>query len=581
MKQRVPFLLLALTLAWHTTAAQTTWTGTTNTNWSIGTNWSAGVPDATDDVTIPDVANDPVIMGGTAAVANSVSVNTSASLTINDMGSLTINGSSTHSGFTAGLYNEGTVENRGDIIIGSTASVGNYGIWNLAAFDNNSGGEISIDRSSFIGLYNVSGTFTNAAKITIGAVASVSNLGIRNEAAFGNNSGGEISIDRSSIVGLWNRSGTFTNAAKITIGAVASVGANGIRNDAAFGNNSGGEISIDRSSSRGLYNVSGTFTNAAKITIGAVASVGAYGIFNDAAFDNNACATLTNFAPFYNSNTFNNSGLFTSNTLGAHTNSGFTNNGILGYPQGNLIPNVTNNDVIAAPISGGCPVPNALTLGGSVSFIADANWYLDAALTQIAGTYNQAANTFTPTNSFPLNVATTVYFNITDNANGCPRLVSVLMTVTAACCIAPTFTACPTTGVSVNTPTNACTAVATYTATANGTTPTLTYAFTNATTGNGSGTGSGSTFNRGVTNVVITATNACGAPTCAFTVTVVDNVKPVITCPANATIAADANCSGTVGTRTLASKSDNCTASGSITEMQSPAAATTPPKSSP
>jgi len=58
--------------------------------------------------------------------------------------------------------------------------------------------------------------------------------------------------------------------------------------------------------------------------------------------------------------------------------------------------------------------------------------------------------------------------------------------------------------------------------------------------------------------------------TCTFTVTLKDATKPVITCPANSIVAADANCSGTVGAWSVLTKTDNCTASGSITESQSP-----------
>jgi hypothetical protein len=221
-------LLFGLLMCAALLQAQTTWMGTVSTDWSVPGNWSAGVPTASTDAVIPDVTNDPVITGGTAALAKSVHVQTSAALTINAMGSLTINGSATFGIFTAGFYNEGTVSNSGNLTIGSTAAVGTRGIVNDATFNNNNGGEISIDRSTAAGLHNVYGTFTNAAKITIGAVAPVGSRGIINQNIFNNNSGGEISIDRSSINGLDNV-GTFTNAAKITIGAVGAVGTEGIK----------------------------------------------------------------------------------------------------------------------------------------------------------------------------------------------------------------------------------------------------------------------------------------------------------------------------------------------------------------
>ena len=54
----------------------------------------------------------------------------------------------------------------------------------------------------------------------------------------------------------------------------------------------------------------------------------------------------------------------------------------------------------------------------------------------------------------------------------------------------------------------------------------------------------------------------------------IDNIPPVITCPANQTVAANSNCGSSVGIRVLVSKTDNCTASSGITESQTPAAFT-------
>ncbi len=414
------------------------WTGAIGTDWNTPCNWSpACVPTAADDVKIPDAANDPVI--SSAAEAKSVHVQTGAMLTNNS--SLTVNGSFPMPSLTNGFANEGTVENNGSLVIGNTSNSGDFGLLNFATFNNNTGGDIHIDRSSSIGLRNYSGTFTNAANITVGAMASVGNYGILNEATF-NSVGGEIHIDRSFQAGMWNYSGTFTNAANITIGAIAPVGLYVLINMATFNNNVGGAIQLDRSSDAALINNKGIFTNAAKITVGTVAPVGNYGLQNGGlfsstpTFNNNACGEILTNYPVSNEsgNAFSNAGLLTSNTTGAHTNDGtFTNNGILDYPQGNPIPNVVNNDVVVAPITGVCSIPNALTLGGSVSFTAASTWYFDAGLTQTAGAYNQATNTFTPISSFPQGAATTVYLSISDNANGCPRTVSLRVTLTGGC----------------------------------------------------------------------------------------------------------------------------------------------------
>ena len=82
-------------------------------------------------------------------------------------------------------------------------------------------------------------------------------------------------------------------------------------------------------------------------------------------------------------------------------------------------------------------------------------------------------------------------------------------------------------------------------------------------------------FPLGTTTVSATAANGQSPDAnCSFTVTVVDNQGPVVTCPANQTVNAGATCTGTVGSWSAVSVSDNCTPSGSITVSQMPAPAT-------
>jgi hypothetical protein len=131
----------------------------------------------------------------------------------------------------------------------------------------------------------------------------------------------------------------------------------------------------------------------------------------------------------------------------------------------------------------------------------------------------------------------------------------------ASCsCVPPTFTACPTNKTAF-TASNACTAVVDYTATADGSPASvITYALTGVTPGSGNGIGIGTAFNKGVTTVTLTATNDCGAPTCQFTVTVTDNVKPIISCPANRTVNVDQDLCSSVQTYDVTA-TDNCSAS--------------------
>ncbi|MBK8557233.1 MAG: HYR domain-containing protein [Lewinellaceae bacterium] len=71
--------------------------------------------------------------------------------------------------------------------------------------------------------------------------------------------------------------------------------------------------------------------------------------------------------------------------------------------------------------------------------------------------------------------------------------------------------------------------------------------------------------------VTLTADDGNGnTASCNFTVTLKDVTPPVIVCPANMTVAADANCSGVVGTHSPVSVSDNCTANPTVTQSPAP-----------
>ncbi|WP_165903855.1 DUF4394 domain-containing protein [Hymenobacter gummosus] len=89
-------------------AAGLTWTGALSTDWGTAGNWSpAQVPTATDNVTIPDVTNDPVVSN--AQQAASVALTSGATLTTANGGTLTVNGSFTNNGGTTLGSGTGTV----------------------------------------------------------------------------------------------------------------------------------------------------------------------------------------------------------------------------------------------------------------------------------------------------------------------------------------------------------------------------------------------------------------------------------------------------------------------------------------
>ena len=364
--------LTALLLGGLTTQAQTTWTGTTDSEWTTPANWSAGVPDANDDVTIPNVTNDPVI--STAAVAGSIRINPGGLLTINAAASLTT------TPVTSQNFVDGTLVNYGTFTVTAGTNIQDC-------------------------LYNT-GTVQNKPTGTM-----------RLNGAWGN--------------GIWNfPSGIVTNEGTLILGDELLTGTSGILNLGTLTNTTTGLLQIDRSRGNGIANTD-SVTNSGVITIGSLGVPGANAILNinaDATFTNEACGIIRAFANVLNSGgTLTNKGYLFVNSANPYPETGIapaTNDGIIAYPQGNPIPNVTNNDLIVAPVSGCEPtVLPALQIGGSNSFTAGGTWYQDEALTQVAGTYNPGTNAFTATN---LAAGThTLYFAATDNANGCTRTVSI------------------------------------------------------------------------------------------------------------------------------------------------------------
>jgi hypothetical protein len=88
--------------------------------------------------------------------------------------------------------------------------------------------------------------------------------------------------------------------------------------------------------------------------------------------------------------------------------------------------------------------------------------------------------------------------------------------------------------------------------------PNYTYVFTGVTAGSGTGTGSGSVFNKGVTNVTVTANNTSGSVNYSFDVTVIDSIAPVIAID-GLTVITNNGCTATAVLLPQPGISDNCT----------------------
>ncbi len=386
-----------------------TWTGAKNNVWNEACNWTPiGVPSATNDVVIPSgTLNEPTLSVNNAS-ASTVEVQSGATFTIATGGKLELNRISTMlSASSPTFYNNGTVDNRGKIVMGNLNTIGSIGLANYSTFNNISGGEIIIDNTIQIALFTLSGNFNNEAKITIGANSYSGISGITNdESTFNNNPGGEIIIDRTEYGIRNNEESVFSNNAKITLGANSPIQTSGIDNryTGYFNNNASGIITIDRTGQKGIWNaLNSTFTNYGKITIGENASESINGVHNSSNFINSQCAELKLIrGDFLNSATYSTSNagyILVSDSL---KNEGtFTNDGILKYgvQTNNSIVNTANSSVIVNDT-----LSSIFAYGGTFNGIVNGI-FKDEAATNLAGTFT-APNGFTPSSTLPLGVQT-------------------------------------------------------------------------------------------------------------------------------------------------------------------------------
>ncbi|MES2332153.1 MAG: LamG-like jellyroll fold domain-containing protein [Bacteroidota bacterium] len=191
--------------------------------------------------------------------------------------------------------------------------------------------------------------------------------------------------------------------------------------------------------------------------------------------------------------------------------------------MGGTLPGVPLSKTFTIENTGNAPLLLTGILGSGVQ---GANFGINGAPTFPATITPGSTATFTV--SFLANAVGTYNLTVNATSNDCDEANYSFVVQAAVTCSMPVFTTSPT-ATSVFAAAGLCNAVVNYTALVSGIPePGLTYTFTGATTGSGSGTGSGSVFNKGVTTVMITATNVCGTASMSFTVTVADNQFPAL-----------------------------------------------------
>jgi hypothetical protein len=269
-------LFIGLLLLFSFQSFGQTWTGAVSSDWFTAGNWDGNmVPNSTSSLYIPPTDNNPVISGSTAFCQRIYNV---ATLTITASGIFNIT--------VDNLDNFGIINNNGTINIEGDGITSYFGIYNNGTINNNMGGSININNISSSGFAfknNPSSDVFNKGVINIGNISIGGKIGIENYGNFNNEIGGQISVNRTTIAGI-NSNGVFNNQSILKIGNIANVGNVGL-STFTFNNMANGQIYIDRADNYGI-NYAGVFNNDAVIKIGEILPIpysvnGYLGIFNN------------------------------------------------------------------------------------------------------------------------------------------------------------------------------------------------------------------------------------------------------------------------------------------------------------
>lgn len=451
------FLFVSLT-------AQNTWLGG-NSHWHNPKKWSYGhVPTVNESVLIE--TGTATVLSGQSAYANRVEVYGSGGLTIEQNGSLTIDGLTSglvHGLFTSGdisiggrlsvkdigsgdgINNSGSgtflIQEGGQVSIRdidsdgiwtnstlinegylSVRNVNNHGIMNYGDIENT--GNLYIQYANG-GLYCWSdGNLTNRGNLTIQWVEKA--IYLRSNSYGINHNSGLITIKHAYSYGiqLGNDNNTFFNLGTINIDVGDQL--EGISNNDFFANYLYGAININ-SAYIGIVNHSdGTFQNNGEVSVGS--DMAAWSIWNEGELINFSFGELATSYKWINraNSSWENEGFWHHNTAANATNDGqLINTGLIEDNQGTF-PAITNDEIIARPITGtveaGEPVENALDFS-SINYHTVNGWYTSPDLTHSAGQYNVQRNWWVP-NTSAVGLSE-VFVSISRNSGGYDAVVGV------------------------------------------------------------------------------------------------------------------------------------------------------------
>ena len=356
------------------------------------------------------------------ALVNSGKINIfdtyNSSLVISGSGTNKNTGIITNTGVGNGTVVFGNLINEGKITIAQSNTRG-LETGTTGSITNESTGTIDINETRTDGLA-VFAYLVNKGKITI---LNAGTNGFVNTGTSANDNSGIFTIHNAGSQGF-NNTGSFKNNGIFDVSNAAIQGL--VNQNGALYNLSSGKIKIEGAGLNGLVNKS-LVNNSGEIV---VSTSGLNALLNDnsSIFNNQDCGQVTLAQRFKNDGTFNNEALLRLTSEDFPINSGtFLNTGIIEDTQNALDGiNFTNNAIRVRPISGivGNIIPNALQLGNNNTLQIGKTWYLNANLTNTAGTYQISQNTFT----HQLNAGTyTLYYTVKNVITDCSTVMSVVL----------------------------------------------------------------------------------------------------------------------------------------------------------